>query len=231
MDTASVLERARSDHPPSEWNIWPMRRDYVGMSALKWGVLAIIGFAMLIPVTIIVFPSDFVGSNLLVKIFAMLALVLLGALAFGSAGIALHDLWRLAHARDFWLIITPEAIVKATPSAVIETPLEFVADVTLKGVRLPSASGNSMNGAPMSQFLVAGRLINFANRAAIPGVSSQRARGAASLAYRDSRDDKVITVCTDDTFDQMAAIYQLLRDRAAVREEKVWRASMQAPRR
>ncbi|HEY7976286.1 MAG TPA: hypothetical protein VID72_13145, partial [Ktedonobacterales bacterium] len=110
-------------------------------------------------------------------------------------------------------------------------PLEYVANLTLKGVRLPSEDGNAETGAPMSQFLIAGRLVNFANRAGIPGVSRQRTRGNASLAYRDARDNKVITVCTDDSYDQMAAIYQLLRDRAAAREDKVWRASFQSPRR
>jgi hypothetical protein len=109
---------------------------------------------------------------------------------------------------------------------VIGTPLEDVSNVTLKGVRLPEEGGNSESGTPMQQFLVAGRIANFANMAGVRGVSRKRTRGNASLAYQDKRDQKVVTVCTDDTFDQMAAIYQLLRDRAAIREEKVWRASL-----
>jgi hypothetical protein len=231
MEADLALERARSGHPPSEWNVWPLRRAYVRLSALKWGVLAIIGFAMLIPVTIMIVPSDFVGKSILDQSLAVGLLALLGAVAFGSAGIVAHDVWRLAHARDYWLIITPELFVKAQPGHLLATPLEFVADVTLKGVRVPSESGNSETGAPMSQFLVGGRLINFANAAGVPGVSRQRPRGSASLAYRDSRDNSIVTVCTDDAFDHMAAIYQLLRDRAATREEKVWRASLQPPRR
>lgn len=231
MESESILEQARSGHPPSEWNVWPLRRDYVRTAALKWGVLAIIGFAIFIPVALSVIPSDFIGTSLAEQIFALVLVLLLGALAFGSLGIALHDVWRLARARDFWLIITPETFVKAAPGQVIETPLEYVANVTLKGVHLPSEDGNSANGAPMSQFLVSGRLVNFANMAGIPGVTRRRTRGNASLAYRDARDNKVITVCTDDSFDQMAAIYQLLRDRAAAREDKVWRASLQTPRR
>ena len=158
-------------------------------------------------------------------------LILLGALAFGSLGITLHDVWRLTHAGDYWLVITPETFVKAEPGRVIETPLEYVANLTLKGVRLPSEDGNSPNGAPISQFLIAGRLVNFANMAGLPGVSRERTRGNASLAYRDARDNKVITVCTDDSYDHMAVIYQLLRDRAATREDKVWRASFNPSRR
>jgi hypothetical protein len=231
MESESVLDQVRSGHQPSEWNVWPLRRDYVRTSALKWGLLAIIGFVMLIPVSFSVIPSDFIGTPFYEQLLALGLLVLLGALAFGSLGIALHDVWRLSRAGDFWLVITPETFVKAEPGHVIETPLEHVANLTLKGVRLPSEDGNSQNGAPISQFLIAGRLVNFANMAGLPGVSRERTRGNASLAYRDARDNKVITVCTDDSYDHMAAIYQLLRDRAATREDKVWRTSFKASRR
>lgn len=230
MDAESILEQARAGHPPSEWNVWPLRRDYVMTSALKWGVLAIIGFAMFIPVSIIVIPADFVRTSALEQLVALVLLLLLATLAFGSMGIVAHDIWRLARARDYWLIITPETFVKAQPGRVISTPLEFVANVTLKGVRVPSEEGNAESGTPMSQFLIAGRLVGFANRAGIPGLSRQRTRGNSSLAYQDSRDHKVIVVCTDESFDHMAAIYELLRDRAAAREEKIWRASLQPPR-
>jgi hypothetical protein len=231
MESESVLDQVRSGHQPSEWNVWPLRRTYVRTSALKWGLLAIIGFAMLIPVTISVIPSDFIGTPFYEQLLALGLLVLLGALAFGSLGIALHDVWRLARAGDFWLVITPETFVKAEPGHVIETPLEYVANLTLKGVRLPSEDGNSQNSTPISQFLIAGRMVNFANMAGLPGVSRERTRGNASLAYRDARDNKVITVCTDDSYDHMAVIYQLLRDRAATREDKVWRASFKATQR
>ena len=231
MDAEAILDQARSGHPPSEWNVWPLRRAYVRTAALKWGLLAIIGFALLIPVAIITIPSDFVGQPFAAELVAMVILILLGALALGSLGIALNDLWRLSHASDFWLIITPETLVMARPGHVKATPLADVSNVTLKGVRLPEEGGNSESGTPMQQFLIAGRLVNFANMAGVPGVSRKRNRGNASLAYQDKRDNKVVTVCTDDAFDHMAAIYQLLRDRAAVREEKVWRASFQPPRR
>lgn len=231
MDAEAILDQARSGHPPSEWNVWPLRRGYVRTAALKWGLLAIIGFAMLIPVALITIPADFVGQTFAAKLVAMIILILLAALAFGSLGIVAHDLWRLSRARDFWLIITPETLVMARPGHLSATPLEDVSNVTLKGVRLPDEEGNSESGTPMQQFLFAGRLANFANMAGVRGVSRKRNRGSASLAYQDKRNNKVVTVCTDDAFDHMAAIYQLLRDRAAIREEKVWRASLQSPRR
>lgn len=228
MDAELALEQARSDHPPSEWNIWPLRRDYVRMSAIKWGILGLIGFVLFIPAAIVTIPSDFVGTSSLEQLLAAVVLLLIGAVAFGGVGIALHDLWRLARANDFWLIITPETFIMAQPGRITQTPLENVANVTLKGVQLPG-EGNSPSSAPMSQFIVSGRLIDFANSAGLPGVSRQRARGNASLAYRDSRDNKIITVCTDEAFDHMAAIYQILRDRAATREDQIWRASLKSP--
>lgn len=227
MDADSALAQVRSHHQPSEWNVWPLRRNYVISSAIKWGLLGLVGLAMLIPVTIVTVPSDFVGKGSAQQSLAAAVLVLLAALAFGGIGIALHDLWRLARADDYWLVITPETFIKAEPGRVIETPLEYVADLTLKGVRLPSEGGTETN-APMPQFLMSGRLMNYATTLAAPTASRQRARGNASLAYRDSRDNKVVTVCTDEAFDHMAAIYQILRDRSAAREDKVWRASLQS---
>ncbi len=228
MDAESVLAVARADHPPSEWNVWPLRRDYVLKSVAKWGALGIVGFAMFIPTAIATIPSDFIGTSLASQTIAILILALIATVAFGGVGIALHDLWRLSRARDYWLVITPETFVKAEPGRVIETPLEHVTDLTLKGVRLPG-EGNSPNGAPMSQFIMSGRLIDFANTAGVPGVARQRARGNASLAYRDSRDNKEVVICTDDTFDNMGAIYQILRDRAAIRDDKLRRASLRMP--
>lgn len=228
MDAESVLEQARSDHPPSEWNIWPLRRNFVLTSAFKWGLLGIVGFALFIPVVMLTIPSDFTGKSGLAQSFAAVMLMLLAAMAFGGVGIALHDLWRWARASDYWLIVTPEAFVKAQPGRVILTPLENVSGLTLKGVPLPD-EGNSPNDAPVSQFLISGRLIDFANTAGVPGVSRKRARGNASLAYRDSRDNKIVTICTDDAFDQMGAIFHVLRERVAIREDQIWRASLESP--
>ena len=228
MDSGTIIDQVRSGHPPSEWNVWPLRSAYVRVAAFKWALLGVIGFALLIPVAIAIIPSDFVGTSDLERSLAIILLALLGTMAFGGVGIAAHELWRLTHARDFWLVITPETFVKSEPGRIVETPLEHVTDLTLKGVTMPT-EGNLQTGAAMSQYLLGGRLIAFANRAGIPGMVRSRARGAASLAYRDSRDNKVIVVCTDDSFDQMAAVYQLLRDRAAAREDKLWRASLKSP--
>lgn len=228
MDANAVLAQARSDRPPSEWNIWPLRRDYVRISAIKWGALAVIGFAIFIPAALAMIPSDFVGVSDGVRILALVTLLLLSTLAFGAAGVVGYDIWRLTHANDFMLVITPELFIKAQPGRVIETPLEHVQHVTLNGVAMPE-EGNSTAVMPLSQMFVGGRLIALANRAGIPGVTRRRVRGAPSLAYRDGRDNRVVVVCTDDAFDHMGAIYQLLRDRAATREEKIWRASFKPP--
>lgn len=224
MDVESILEQARSDRPPSEWNIWPLRRDFVRDSAIKWGLLAIVGFAIFIPVALQMIPGDFVGTGTGEKIFAIVVLALLGALAFGSAGIVGHDVWRLLHARDYLVVITPELFVKASPGHVVSTPLEHVTNVTLNGVALASASGVDL---PPQRFVFSPRLLDFANPSGGATVPRQRARGAASLAYLDSRDNKIVTVCTDDAFDSMAAIYELLRSRAATRSDKLWRESLQ----
>lgn len=224
MDASSILEQARSDRPPSEWNIWPLRRDFVRVSAIKWAALGMVGLAMFIPVVIIAVPSDFVNGDSVIRLLAMVMLILLATVAFGGLGIALHDFWRLTHARDYWLIITPESFVKATPSRVTETPLEKIDGLTLKGVPIPTGENTALE-MPMVQFPMTGRLIEFANNAGIPGVTRKKTRGNPSLAYRDTRTNKIVTICTDDSFEQMAALYDLLRDRCAIREDQLRRAS------
>lgn len=221
----AILEQARSDRPPSEWNVWPLRRDFVRMSALKWGLLAIVGFAIFIPVAMQMIPADFVGRGSGVEIFAIVVLALLGALAFGSAGIVANDVWRLLHAKDYMLVITPDVFVKATPGHVVSTPLENVTNVTLNGVVLAGESTPEYPAALPAIYVSRGLFASVSSRGAI--VPRQRAKGAASLAYQDSRDDKIITVCTDDAFDNMAAIYELLKSRAATRSDKLWRESLQ----
>lgn len=224
MDATSILEQARSDRPPSEWNIWPLRRDYVRISAIKWALLGVVGMAMFIPVVILTVPSDFVGGDSIVRLFALVMLLLLATVAFGGLGIALHDAWRLMHARDYWLIITPEAFVKASPGHVSATPLEDINNLTLKGVSLPTGE-NALPAMPLGQFPMTGRLIEFANRAGVRDVSRKKTRGNPSLAYRDARTNKIVVVCTDDSFEYMAALYELLRERCAIRDDQLRRAS------
>lgn len=229
MDASSILERARSGNPPSEWNVWPLRQDFVRVSAIKWALLGVVGFGLLIPAGFATIPSDFTSTDSAARLFAMIILILLATIAFGGIGIAIHDVWRLTHARDYWLIITPETFIKAEPGRVIETPLEHIHGLTLKGVSLPTGE-NSSASVMMSPFPMTNRMISFANAARVPGVSHKRARGNASLAYRDMRSNKIVTVCTDDSFDQMGAIYELLSSRRAVREDQVRRAAYQSPR-
>lgn len=224
MDATSILEQARSDRHPSEWNIWPLRRDFVRVSAIKWAALGIVGLAMFIPVVILTVPSDFVSGDSFVRLFAMVMLILLATMAFGGLGIAIHDIWRLSHAHDYWLIITPESFVKASPGRVTATPLEDINGLTLKGVALPTGENTSFD-APMAQFPMTGRLIEFANSAGIRGVTRKKTRGNPSLAYRDAHTNKVVVICTDDSFEYMAALYELLRERCAIREDQLRRAS------
>lgn len=225
-DAAAIVERARAGAAPSEWNVWGLRREWARTSALKWGALGVVGFVFLALAARAMIPEDFSGAGAAQQSVAALALALLGALAFGAAGIAIYDLWRLAHARDYWLIITPTTFVKAAPRKLTSTPLEYVTGLTLKGVALPG-EGVSANDAPVATGIFGARMMTFANSAGVPVGGRQRARGAPSLAYRDARDNKVVVVCMDEAFDHMGAIYELLRDRAALREDQVRRALYQ----
>ena len=86
MDAEAILDQARSGNAPSEWNVWPLRRGYVRASALKWGLLAIIGFALLIPVALITIPADFVGQAAAVQIVALVSLIISLVMMMQAAG-------------------------------------------------------------------------------------------------------------------------------------------------
>lgn len=228
MVADAILEQARTERPPSDWKVWPLRREYVLVSAIKWGLLAIVGFAILIFVAMQMIPADFVGGDTGLQVFAVVLLALLASLAFGSAGIAGFDLWRLLRAHDYTLVLTPEVFVKATPGRVIETPLEHVTNVTLRGVPKPGEPTDSTTPLRVQARPQLGRYAAVLAPDIDAAVARRRARGPVSLAYQDARDNATVIVCTDDAFDPMYMIYEQLRGQASTRAEEVWRKTHNA---
>jgi hypothetical protein len=226
MDVDSILAQARSGAAPSDWNVWPLRRDYVRKAALKWGALSVVGFIVFALVLIVTFPSDFVGQDAAHQSIATVVIMLTGFLAFGSLALTLTEIRRLTGADHFWLIITPDTFVKASPQGYTDVPLEEIADITLRGVPTPAAfgrptSGTQLQGAGMS----ATPSTMLSVQARLLGGAFTPRRGAASLAFRDRRANRVVTVATDDSFDSLAALDEILRTRVYLKEEQIRRKS------
>lgn len=228
MDAETILATVRRGAAPSEWNVWPLRRDRVLIGAAKWGLLSIVGFVLFVPILLNTFPSDFIHADAFKQSAATVVILLTGALAFCSLWLTIESLLRARRASDYWLIITPDHFVKAEPRRLYQIPLEEIANITLKGVSQPSDI--AVQGSIGPQFAGMGQYARIADRMGVTGTMSARPRGAPSLAFRDQRDNRTIIVSTDDAFDQLAAIDQILRERASQREEAVWRASRTHPR-
>src|SRR5262245_43642687 len=112
MDTQLLLSTARSGNVPDTWFVWTLRRDYVLRSVAKWAVAGVIFLFLLIVVFLATFPENFQLGGFSFVATSLLLLVL-AAVAFGGLGIAVYDAWRVAHASDFLLVITPEDYLKA----------------------------------------------------------------------------------------------------------------------
>jgi hypothetical protein len=221
MDAETILETVRAGNAPSEWNVWPLRRQYVRSSALKWSALGLVGFALLIPVLIIMVPDDIFRGDSYQKSFAVVAILLVGWMAFGSLWIVVEALLRLRRATSYWLVITPDVFVKAQPNNLYSIPLEQVGDITLKGVS-QAAQGTSPGELSSQQMLAMGGFAGIGNQL---GMRPRRASGPASLAFRDRRDNRVIVVSTDGSFDHLGALYEILSERVGKKEEAARRSA------
>lgn len=220
MEAETVMATVRSGAAPSEWNVWPLRRDRVLVGAAKWGLLALVGFALFVPVALATIPADFNHTGAVQQSVATIIILLVGTVAFGSLWLAIEALLRVRRASDYWLVITPDLFLKAEPRRLYQIPLEDIADITLKGVEQPNDFAASQPTLAMGQFS------RIADRMGVMGAMSRRSRSAPSLAFRDRRDNRTIIVGTDDSFDHLGAIDLILRERAGKREEAVWRASL-----
>lgn len=221
MDAETVMETVRAGSAPSDWNVWPLRRNILLISALKWGILALIGFALLGPVLLVTVPDDFVNADALHQSLATMVILLVGAVAFGSLGIVIEALLRARRAKDYWLVITPDQFIKAQPNRLYHIPLEEIGDITLKGVAPPSDT--QVEGAVGPQYFAMGRFSAIANQMGITGAARRRRGETTSLAFRDKRDNKIIVVSSDAAFDHLGAIDEILRERTAKREQEVRR--------
>lgn len=205
MDAQAVLSTARSGNVPSNWFVWPLRRDYVLRSALKWAVAALFGFVLFIPACLATLPTLPQRSFLGIIVTGVL-LLLLGGVAFGGAAISIFDFYRLRHADDYWLVLTPDEFIKAEPGKVIEVPLEYVGDITMRGVKTPEEVRESVARPTRSSLLRTGFV--------------RQPQSPPSLAFRDLRTDKTVMVSTDQSFDNLLLLEQVLGDNVHAKQRR-----------
>ncbi len=205
MDAQAVLSTVRSGNAPSNWFVWPLRRDYVMREAIKWVFASLFGFVLFIPACLTTLPTLSQRSFLGITVTSVL-LLLLGSVAFGGAALAIFDFYRLRHADDYWLVLTPDEFIKAEPRKVIYVPLEYVGDITVRGVKTPEEERESL-AKPTRSYLL---------RASY----TRKPQSPPSLAFRDLRTDKTVVVSTDQSFENLVLLEQILGDTVHAKQRR-----------
>lgn len=206
MEPEQVLATARSGQMPAFWHAWPLRRDFVLRSALRWSIEAVIALVVLVVVVIITVPYNFQQGQGSV-IFTLVLLLIVSTAAFGGLGIAIYDLWRVRHAGDYLLVMTPDDFVKAEPRKVTHVPMEHIAHVTLRGVRPPDPGE-----PPPDARAGLTRLRGFDPGLRAVQANSRRMKAQnPSLAFLDMRTNKEVVVATDSSFDELPALEYVLQ--------------------
>ena len=205
IDSQRILSEARLATHPLNWYVWPLRRDRVQRAALGWAVIGLFGFVLFIPLVLATVPSNFQGGfGSAAATIILLGLV--GAVAFGGLGMLISDLRRLARADEYLLVITPEHYLRAEPGRVTYVPMTAVAYVTLKGVRLAGAPQRDTI-SPLAQASV-GR---FGALGSMMGSGYRREmRRPPSLAFLDTRTQSQVVVATDDAFEDLPVLQEVL---------------------
>lgn len=206
MDAQQVLSLARSGTAPHDWYVWPLRRDRVQRAALGWAGITVFGFVLLVPLVLATVPVNFQhGAGLIVATLVLLGLV--GALAFGGGGLLIADLRRLVRLDAHMLVITPEHYLKYEPGRTTHVPMTAVAYVTLKGVKIAGAPpSDRASQVVTSRFGALGGIMGGGFRAG----ARREINRAPSLAFLDVRTDSEVIVATDDTYEDMPVLAEIL---------------------
>jgi hypothetical protein len=198
-----IIATARSSPLPQGWFVWTLRRDQVRRAALGWALTAVFGFAVLVPILLTTVPGNFQSSAGLAA-FTVILLVILGLVAFGGLSLMITDIMRLVRADQYLLIMTPTDYLKVEPGRVTHVPMGAVAYVTLKGVKVPNAA--AADAARPNIPSAMGRLSPFGG-----GFGYRRElRRPASLAFLDTRTNREVVVGTDDAFDALPVLEEIL---------------------
>lgn len=209
MEPEQVLATARSGEMPAFWHAWPLRRDFVLRSALRWSIEAVIALALFVLVIVVTVPYNFQQGQGSV-IFTSILLLVVGVAAFGGLGIAIYDLWRATHAGDYLLVMTPDDFVKAEPGKLTHVPMEHIEHVTLRGVTVPAPDDAQTEAAGAYGAFMRLRGLDPALRA-VQANSRRMKSQNPSLAFLDTRTNKEVVVATDSSFDELPALEYVLQ--------------------
>jgi len=203
MDAQILLSTARSENVPSEWNVWPLHTSRVKRSVFSWAAIGLFGLLLFIGALVATVPDNFTRGSLALVVTSVVLLIL-ATMAFGGLGLSAYDFWRFRHADEFLLVITPDDYVKAQPGKVTHVPMDSIGHITLKGVKSPQAREVDRYRQNIEHSNTMTRMSNIFMPRRQPAT-------APSLAFVDLRDDTPVVVGTDNSFDDLYVIEDVLQ--------------------
>ncbi|MFI5273653.1 MAG: hypothetical protein ACHQ4H_11525 [Ktedonobacterales bacterium] len=218
MEPNEILAIARSDHVPGHWHVWPLRRDVLQRDALEWALYALFGFVLFIPALLLIVPA-LVYDGIAQHWGALAVLGVTGGIALGSLAFIGGDLLRWLRASQYLLVMTPDDFVKQEPRGrVTHVPMEAVADAAVKGLPDPGAA------LAVTREIQRSSVVGFTRGDVLTGRTFRQPRRTPSLAFRDTRTGKTVTVATDNAFDDLWALFEILEVLADAKARQIQRA-------
>jgi hypothetical protein len=199
-EAAEIMHAAHQEVLPAGWTVIPVDEAAVRRAILSWLGGAAVGiglFALLFAAT-----RDVHGIITLPNVL----LLLLGFVGVGSLWLMIKYI-RLYVDRDRHLIVlTPEAYVQQRGATFINVPLIAIENITLRGVFGGDVSYTQVDDSnPRNAVLGFGQIMG--------GTRARRPRRTPdSLAFVDSRTERVITIAEDNSFTDLPVLEELLRN-------------------
>ena len=202
MESHEIIATAESGAHPANWHVWTLRRGLVFREVAWQTFISAFGFLLLGYGLYATIPDNFTDGPWKIGLTISL-LILFAVMAFGGLALMAGDVNRLRLAGRYLLVMTPDDFLKRTPGSVVHVPMEHVTDLRLIGVKTRTQEDFERPGGPMQTM----RSMNLLN-----GISLTRTpRLQPRLTFVDDRENKLVVVGQDHTFEDLGALEYILR--------------------
>jgi len=198
MEASEILRLARTEDPPEDWIILPLRRDKVALAIIGWTGAALLGVALFALFFWMVWPDNF-GHGVGLLVFALFLLAIPTFVIVGSLWTTASELSRLLRANEHMIVITPTDYVKQHGRRIDHVPLSQVEHVTVRSQPRRADPSEDMD----SSIVNAGRML-------FGGFGRRTLKSPPSLAFLDARTQRTVIVTTDDSYANMVDLGEAL---------------------
>jgi hypothetical protein len=222
MQAEEILTKARTGDELSEgWIVFPLLRNKVILSMGGWIFGVFVGIFLFVLVVPIVIPSNY-QHGFAAALFTTLLLGIFLFIGLGSLWSLITDIWRLAHADRYMMVLTPDDFVKQEGNHIIHVPCVNIRHVTARGTPPPDRTpptGNTVEqvssvGENTASFFLGRRMVNTLGSRTGGNSPRKGRRTPTSLAFVDTRTERQVIVTNDNSFGDTFHIAALLKEYA-----------------